>query len=245
MTGVPSVTITVIFDNNTFDPRLKTAWGFSALVEYGRHTLLFDTGGDGRILRENMRILGIDPTRIESVVLSHAHGDHTGGLAAVLESASHPVVYLLPSFAEAYKEDTGRKAKVVEVSRGLMITEGLYTTGEIAGGIPEQALIVHTPEGLIVITGCAHPGIVDIVELARGIIESPISLVLGGFHLSSKSNSEIEAILNDFQGLEVSQVAPCHCTGELAIRMFAERYGDNFIQVGVGSVIQVEAIKTR
>ena len=76
--------LTIVYDNNAFDPRLKTAWGFSALVEYDGHTLLFDTGGDAPTLLENMDILEIDPAQIEKVVISHDHGDHTGGLEGLL-----------------------------------------------------------------------------------------------------------------------------------------------------------------
>jgi len=76
-----TLTITIVYDNYQSDQRLSTAWGFSTLIEYGDYSLLFDTGGDGQILMENMRTLGIDPTRIDSVVLSHAHDDHTGGLS--------------------------------------------------------------------------------------------------------------------------------------------------------------------
>ena len=83
-------TITVLYDNNPFDERLNTAWGFAALVEYQDQTLLFDTGGDGPTLLGNMNTLEIDPTRIQNIVLSHAHGDHTGGLGAIIEAARTP-----------------------------------------------------------------------------------------------------------------------------------------------------------
>ena len=55
--------ITVVYDNNAYDPRLKTEWGFAALVEYRGHTILFDTGGDGSTLLNNMNLMEIDPTR--------------------------------------------------------------------------------------------------------------------------------------------------------------------------------------
>jgi 7,8-dihydropterin-6-yl-methyl-4-(beta-D-ribofuranosyl)aminobenzene 5'-phosphate synthase len=56
-----TLTVTIIYDNIAIDDRLKTAWGFSALVEYQGQTLLFDTGCDGRMLIENKNVLGIDP----------------------------------------------------------------------------------------------------------------------------------------------------------------------------------------
>ena len=107
--------------------------------------------------------------------------------------------------------------------------------------IPEQALVIQTEQGLVVITGCAHPGIVAIVQQARDMFAGPVRLVMGGFHLGSKSEAEINTILADFRRLEVEQVAPCHCTGERALAMFAAEYGDDFIQSGAGSVIRLDA----
>ena len=232
--------ITIVYDNNSFDARLKRAWGLSALVEYHDQTLLFDTGGDGRILLENMRVLEIDPARIQSIVLSHAHGDHTGGLSALLDGGNQPSVYLLPSFADTYKHQLGLVTQVNEVTPGQVIADEILTTGEIGGNIPEQALVIRTGEGLVVITGCAHPGIVRIIERAMELTGDPVYLVLGGFHLGNKSEAEISAIIADFQRLGVQNVAPCHCTGERAIAMFADEYRQAFIQAGVGKVITID-----
>ena len=229
--------ITIVYDNNPFDARLKTAWGFSALVEYHGQTLLFDTGGEGHILLENMRVLEIEPARIQSIVLSHAHSDHTGGLSALLGGGNQPSVYLLPSFADTYKHRLGLVTQVNEVTPGQVIADGILTTGEFGGDIPEQALLVRTENGLVVITGCAHPGIVRIIEKAIELTNDPVYLVLGGFHLGSKSETEISAILADFRRLGVQKVAPCHCSGEHAIAMFAAEYGQAFVQAGVGTVI--------
>jgi len=229
--------ITIVYDNRIFDRRLKSAWGFSALVEYLDHWLLFDTGGDGSLLINNMDILGIDPTLIESLVLSHAHDDHTGGLSALLASGSRPVIYLPPSFSNAFKQRVSNITEVIEVSPGLMIAQNIFTTGELGGSIPEQALVIDTDQGLMIITGCAHPGIVEMIEQSRLMFNDRVRLVMGGFHLGGKSESEIEEILKDFRRLGVEQVAPCHCTGEEAIAAFATEYGEDFIQVGVGKQI--------
>ena len=237
ISATESLTITIVYDNNAYDERLKSAWGFSALVAYHDHTLLFDTGGDGRTLVENMRILEIDPTQIESVLLSHAHGDHTGGLSTLLELGARPTVYLPPSFSASFKNQVGKRTEVIEVTPGLSIAEGMFTTGEMGRSIPEQALAIKTEPGLVVVTGCAHPGIVEIVEQAREMFDRPVRLVLGGFHLGGKSKAEIDAILRDFRSLEVELVAPCHCTGDTAIAMFAAEYEEDFIKAGVGKTI--------
>lgn len=239
-TVVDPLRITLVYENNPYDLRLKTAWGFSALVEYRGVTLLFDTGGDGNLLLENMRVLGIDPANIQSIILSHIHGDHTGGLSVLLNTGINPPVYLLPSFPNTYKHQLGLLTQVIEVTPGQIIADGILTTGEIAGNIPEQALVIRTGMGLVVITGCAHPGIVKIIERAKELADDPVYLVLGGFHLGSMSEGEISAILADFRWLGVLKVAPCHCTGALAIAMFAAEYGKSFIQAGVGAVITLD-----
>jgi 7,8-dihydropterin-6-yl-methyl-4-(beta-D-ribofuranosyl)aminobenzene 5'-phosphate synthase len=236
-----ALTITVLYDNNPFDERLKTAWGFAALVEYQDHTLLFDTGGDGRTLLGNMSILEIDPTRIQRIMLSHAHGDHTGGLAAILEHSKNPTIYLLPSFVSSYKRNLKETTSIIEVVPDQMLAEGIFTTGEMGVDIPEQSLVVQTDRGLVIITGCAHPGIEKIVKQVQETFGEPVHLVMGGFHLGSKSETEIVAILTEFRRLGVERVAPCHCTGDLAQAMFAAEYGEDYIQAGVGKVIEMDA----
>ncbi len=67
-----------------------------------------------------------------------------------------------------------------------------------------------------------------------------LGLILGGFHLGDLSENRIAVILADFRRLGVEKVAPCHCTGDLAITMFEQEYGVDFVQVGVGKEIVVE-----
>jgi len=232
--------ITVVYDNNAYDPRLKAEWGFAALIEYRGHTILFDTGGDGSTLLNNMELMGIDPTRIEIVALSHAHGDHVGGLDGLLARDIQPTLYLIPSFSEDFKRRTAKLIKVIEVVPGLALTTEVFTTGEMSRGVPEQAFVIKTDCGLVVVTGCAHPGVVQVVEQAMNLFEGKVHLVLGGFHLRSKSTNELEAIMAEFRRLGVEKVAPCHCTGDQAIQMFRDEYGNDFIQTGVGRVVVVE-----
>ena len=232
--------ITVVYDNNAYDPRLKTEWGFAALIEYREHTILFDTGGNGSTLLNNMELLGIDPTRIESVALSHAHSDHVVGLDGLLARDIRPTLYLIPSFPEDFKRRTAKLIEVIEVVPGLALTTEVFTTGEMRRNVPEQALVITTGRGLVVVTGCAHPGVVQVVEQAMNLFGGRVHLVLGGFHLRSKSTNELTAIMAEFRRLGVEKVAPCHCTGDQAIQMFRDEYGDDFIQAGVGRVVVVE-----
>ncbi len=234
------LTITIVFDNNPYDERLRTSWGFAALVEHQNQTLLFDTGGDGLILLENMRILGINTSNIQGIMLSHAHNDHTGGLVHLLESGARPTIYVFPRFGGNIDQETAKITEVVQVEAGDSISQWMYTTGVMGGSIREQALVIRASKGLVVITGCAHPGIVQIVEKAKEISDEPVYLVMGGFHLGDKSDHQLDGVITAFRDLGVHKVAPCHCTGDKAIARFKAEYGEDFIQAGVGSVIVVE-----
>jgi len=238
-TSEGKLTITILYDNNPFDKRLKTSWGFSAMVECQDHTALFDTGGDGSILLCNMNCLGIDPTKIESVILSNAHRDHAGGLGALLKTGIQPTVYLLPSFPTSFKRDIAQITSVVDVSPGMMLAEKIFTMGEMNGSIPEQALIIKTEQGMVILIGCAHAGVANIVEQAQASTGESVHLVMGGFHLGSTTPSEIASIIADFRRIGVECVAPCHCIINWAIAMFANDYRDDFIQTGVGSEIVI------
>lgn len=231
--------LVIIYDNNPFDSRLKTAWGFSCLVRLPQRTILFDTGGDSSTLLYNLNQLNIDPKQVDTVVLSHIHGDHTGGLGGFLEQNSKVTVYLPKSFPQNFKQDVSSfGAEVEEISEAREIFPGVYTTGELNGGIREQSLIITTDSGLVIITGCSHPGIVNIIRKAKGVVpDSEVYLVVGGWHLGGASATQLEAIIASFRQLGVTKVAPCHCSGDNTRQLFKERYAEDYIESGVGKRI--------
>jgi 7,8-dihydropterin-6-yl-methyl-4-(beta-D-ribofuranosyl)aminobenzene 5'-phosphate synthase len=234
-------TITIIYDNNRYDSRLTTDWGFSCMVKSPQKTILFDTGGDGVILLHNMAKLEIDPKEIDVVVLSHIHGDHVGGLASFLERNSDVTVYIPISFPQNLKDEvTNTGAKLEEVDKARELFDGTFTTGELDGGIKEQSLVFRTQNGLVVITGCAHPGIVNIVERAKEISEGNVYLLMGGFHLAGASSSQVNHIAEDLLQLGVERMAPCHCSGEVARKIFKDYFGENYFDSGVGKRIAIE-----
>ena len=231
--------LTILYDNNPYDYRSKSSWGFSCLIELGGKTILFDTGGDGEILLYNMRVLNKDPRAIDVVVLSHIHGDHTGGLWSILREKSTLKVYIPDSFPQEFGQRIKQfGAEVVRVDASLEIDRGIHSTGEMGHGIKEQSLLIHTPKGTILITGCAHPGIVNILEKAKAIAGKDIYMVIGGWHLFSSGEREIKGIIEAFRRMGIQRVAPCHCTGDKALAMFKNEYGGNFIKVGAGSIIK-------
>jgi len=237
----PEFKITIVYDNNSFDERLKTDWGFSCLIEGPEETTLFDTGADANVLLANMEKLGVDPEIIDKVAISHIHSDHLGGLTGFLDKNSNPTVYLPSSFPQAIKNDVkNHGAELVEIDNPIKIGEGLYSTGELYGPPKEQSLIARTKKGLIVITGCAHPGVVNIIKKAKGVFPGEnVHLVLGGFHLGGTSTSQLKEIIKDFRNLGVKKAAPCHCSGDRCRELFKKEYGNDYIEVGVGKVIDI------
>jgi len=233
--------LTILYDNNPYDYRLKSSWGFSCLIELEGKTVLFDTGGDGEILLYNMRVLNKDPKIIDMIILSHIHGDHTGGLWSLLREKPTMKVYIPESFPQEFEQRVKKYgAEVVKVDAPLEIDRGIYSTGEMGHSIREQSLIVSTAQGMVILTGCAHPGIVEVIKKAKTTTGRDIYLVLGGFHLSSRSAKEIRVLIHTFREMNIQKVAPCHCTGDRAMAMFKGEYGENYIKTGVGRIIQIE-----
>jgi 7,8-dihydropterin-6-yl-methyl-4-(beta-D-ribofuranosyl)aminobenzene 5'-phosphate synthase len=231
--------LTIVYDNNEYDSCLEAKWGFSCLIEGLKKTILFDTGGDSATLLSNMKKLKIDPNEIDAIVLSHIHGDHVGGLSGFLEENSDVIVYLPGSFSGSFKDTVSSfGAEVVEVSEAEELFTGVYTTGELGDGTKEQSLIVASGQGLVVITGCAHPGVVNVVEKATDMLtRQPVYLVIGGFHMSGASTHQIQSVIEGFRQLGVIKVAPCHCSGDETRKLFREEYGENYIDNGAGKII--------
>jgi 7,8-dihydropterin-6-yl-methyl-4-(beta-D-ribofuranosyl)aminobenzene 5'-phosphate synthase len=186
--------VTIVYDNEVSQPGLRSDWGFSCLIETKSGTLiLFDTGADGAILLSNMEQLGIAPGRIGIIVISHAHGDHTGGLGDILELNEKAEIYLPASLGAGIR---GRK--VIPVMQPTRIAEDVFSTGELRG--IEQSLALSTDKGIVVVTGCSHPGVGTIIDAASQFGE--VYGIIGGFHGFS-----------DFERLRgLSLICPCHCT---------------------------------
>jgi 7,8-dihydropterin-6-yl-methyl-4-(beta-D-ribofuranosyl)aminobenzene 5'-phosphate synthase len=234
------IRFTVLYDNYLHKEGTKPDWGFSCLIEGKEKTILFDTGTQPQILMHNVEILGVDLKGVEQVVISHDHGDHTGGLPAVLERNPNVTVFFPISFpAEFGQRVESLKARVQRVEKPVEICRDVYLTGEMGDEIKEQSLVIDTTKGLIIITGCSHQGIVNILKRAREIRHKPIYLVFGGFHLGNKSDTEMEKIIASFKELKVEKCGATHCTGHAQIAMFKKAFGENYVPMGTGKVIEI------
>ncbi|MEJ2653272.1 MAG: MBL fold metallo-hydrolase [Gammaproteobacteria bacterium] len=234
------VRLHVVFNNLPYKAGLQTGWGFACLIEGLDKVVLFDTGGNGDILLSNMQRLGLDAEAVDAVVLSHIHGDHTGGLDTFLARNPDVTVYIPESFPASFQREVMRLGAAIEaVSGPRQLLDSIYSTGEMNHGIKEQALIVDSPRGLVVITGCAHPNVADMAEQAQAYLGKNTYLLMGGFHLAGRTDAEIRAIIKRLKALGVRKVAPSHCTGDNAIRLFRDAWQDDFIEGGLGAIIEV------
>jgi len=231
---------TVLYDNYVHREGTKADWGFSCLVEGAEKTILFDTGTRPEVLSHNVETLGVDLRKVDLVVLSHAHEDHTGGLPAVLARNSRVEVLFPVSFGADFAARVAKAGAVTRtVDKPVEICRNVFLTGEMGDRIKEMSLVLDTPGGLVVVTGCSHPGIVDILKRAKEIRNKPIRLVFGGFHLGNTPDAEVQTIIAAFQELGVERCGATHCTGDRPIALFKTAFGDRYQPVGTGQVIEV------
>ncbi len=233
----------ILFDSDSLSKEFSVGWGFSCLVG---EKVLFDTGKSAESLFVNMKSMNVDVSRLEAVVISHEHWDHTGGLWEILKMKEGLRVYACPGFSMAFTTRVKElKGTPVNANKFTKITDNFYTTGEIpaeykAKYTPEQALVVRTDNGISVVTGCSHPGIVKMLEnIKKAFPSQSFHLVMGGFHLSDKNRRMIRSIVEEFKRLGVKKVGPAHCTGKKATRAFKREYQDNFIPISVGLTLDI------
>ena len=104
----------------------------------------------------------------------------------------------------------------------------------------DQAIWIEAPEGLAVITGCAHSGIINTLNHVMAITgKTKIWTVVGGFHLMNASHSRMEETLNQLRKISPDIIAPCHCTGEKALELIREEFNPGFMPCHAGTVISL------
>jgi 7,8-dihydropterin-6-yl-methyl-4-(beta-D-ribofuranosyl)aminobenzene 5'-phosphate synthase len=238
-----NINITILYDNYVFTEGLKSDWGFSCFLRGTEKAILFDTGTKGDLLLENIEKLKLNPKDVDLVVISHNHEDHIGGLLAFLGKNSDVSVYLPSSCSGSFIRQVKEKgAKVFIPNDPIEICQGVYLTGPLGNEIVEQSMILDTAEGAVLITGCSHPGIINILRKSKEILPKDTHLVFGGFHLLRTSETGVRQIIGEFKKLGVKKAGPTHCTGDQAIRMFRNAYGGDFVQMGVGRTLQIKAL---
>lgn len=211
--------ITIVYDNEVYKEGLTADWGFSCLVEADNiPRTLFDTGANGSIPLSNMEKLAIAAASIDKIFISHPHFDHTRGLSGFLDVRSDVRVYV----PESMSGIRGAK-EVLLVGEAREISEAVFSTSELDG--VEQSMAVKTNKGLVLIVGCSHPRMSDILKAAPQF--GNIISIVGGMH----GFNEFEL----FKDMEL--ICPAHCTIHRA--QIKSRFPEKCMGAGAGKVIEI------
>ena len=211
------VRITILSDNSVAKKHMKAEWGFSALVEVNKYKILFDTGADSAVVVDNLKELDISIAGINSIFISHAHWDHTGGLND-LQKLKECNVYIPYNW-----EGDGLLKNMIKISAKIEIFKNIFSTGTLDE--IEQSLVIKTRKGTVIIAGCSHPGVEKIMNVASEF-GKPYALI-GGLH--------------DFDNFDVVKglkyICPTHCTKHKD--KIKKLYEDKYIEGGAGAVIKI------
>lgn len=270
--------ITLLYDAFGKDAAMTRDWGYAALVEISGKRILFDTGDDPAIFAKNVKARGVDLTKLDFVVISHRHGDHTSGLSYLL-SVNPKVRIYAPAeglggiFGTAVPSKFYRKNEALpaeqryfngtppEIVRMGTVFPGaniqlIDKTTEALPGITlialvseapgtkelrELSLAVTTADGIVLVVGCSHPGIENIVAEAAKI-NPHIHVIAGGFHLVAAQDPAIEKIATTLHDTyKVDYIAPGHCTGEPTFAALQHKFGDHYLYAGLGTTLDLGA----
>jgi len=234
--------ISLVYDNRLKVPGFESGWGFSCLIETSERRILFDTGDNGQKLMGNLKALGVSSLSIDTVVLSHDHWDHTGGLEDFLKNNGKADIFIASSFNSDFEKDISFcEAPVKRVSESLEIAEGVITTDELKGltGPDEIGLVLSSAKGTVLICGCAHPGVVTMARNAQEISGRAVYAVFGGAHFYKSTENEIKKAMDDLRAEGVKKSGLCHCTGDMAMDMFRKEWGEDFIDFASRRVIEL------
>lgn len=208
--------------------------------------MLFDSFGDPGVLLNNMRKFSVDLAKIKHIVLSHDDWDHISGLWYLLPNRKDITVYICPGFQQEIKDRIASfGVRVVEAEPFTVIKEDMLSSGQIEAScadrvIFEQVLVIKSLKRLTIITGCAHPGIINIIDVVKGhFLKEQVYSILGGLHLKDNSREENLDIIEKLRETGIRKIVPMHCTGKHATKMIRERFGYGFVGAREGDTIEL------
>ncbi len=241
---VEKLVLTAIADNRTVSPKLKAVWGLSICVSARSRNrvlnLLFDTDTYPHVLKYNSKMLNVKLEKIDGVVISHDHSDHTGGLSLIPSYAPNIPVYIPLKSSHILKEKIlSLGLRLIEVEDKYIVNDDILIIGGLEGqGVSEQSLVVIVKKlGLIILVGCSHPGVVNMVRRIYEELKIKPYAVIGGFHLEWSSYGEIKHIVNELISMGIQRIGPMHCSGEGIRDYLRNNYPEVFLDMKAGSTV--------
>ncbi len=272
--------IICLVENQTSNPKLKSEHGLSFYIEFGYRKILFDLG-QSHLFIDNAIQMGIDFSQVDTVIISHGHYDHAGGLTAFLEINKQAKIFIHKNaFRPHYSLNLQSELANIGVDPNLKEHPQIVLTDtnfEIESNIKlfsklnqnrfypsgnrllkqsigddifaddfshEQNMILVQDNRYVLFAGCAHKGILNIVNQAIEIMGSEPSHVFGGFHLHSRSTDVSEN--DDFilsLGAELCKFNTLyhtgHCTGNYAFQLFNKHFNPQIQRFSTGSTFEI------
>lgn len=236
------VKIIVIVDDRVGESILKNAHGLSLYIEYNNLYLLFDLGPSSDVLQYNVEKLEIDIELVDSIIISHSHVDHFNGIPHVGWVSPFLQIYIpydsMNSIGKFAKQNS---LKPLEVIDWINPWNKIFISKPIYGPPWEHFLVLKTSNGLIVFSGCMHPGVDKTLSEITSYLNDEIYSIIGGFHLANAPDnivySTIDILIDKYR---VSKIAPLHCSGDLFRNILKNKFFDKYIDAYTGSVIEIE-----
>lgn len=190
-------------------------WGLSALVG---STILFDTFSRFWPVGLGMLRLGSSFRPINTIVLSHDHWDHNGGMEGVLRRTQNPRVFLPPHTSPVLIAKVKARGGQICPAGFQEIEKDVFLLNPLPADLPkgrvwEHALALRGEDGVTLLTGCSHPGIAAMVREAQTQMGAPVTRIIGGLHLMNDGPDKAKALAGELKDLGVRTVEACHCTG--------------------------------
>lgn len=252
-----------ILTENTAGGKYLAEHGLSYLIEIDDQKILFDTGHSDVFLKNARQLEINIENEVKTVVLSHGHWDHGDGLRYLQNKRliAHPGAFIrrfrkkdfTPVGLALSRKEIENRFSLTETKNPVQISENLWFLGEIPRKndyeaqstsfvddfrnddyIPDDsALAAIVKKKLVVITGCSHSGVCNIVERTKKVTGiSTVEAVLGGFHLKEQ-NEQTRKTIAYFKSNKIKQIFPSHCTELPALAAFYDAFQNRQIKTGM------------
>lgn len=259
------ICIKILVDNSSIK-KCTSEHGLALWIETDDKKVVFDTGQNSNTLLSNAKALGVDLSEADTLILSHGHYDHTGGVSEILKLSPETDVYYHPALISSHyavRSDSVRsigipdssldclekhpKQRIHHILKPSKISQRICISGEIPrindfedtggpfylnpeGTIPDQlpddlSIWIETPKGLVVCTGCCHSGLINTLNhITKTSKVDNIVALIGGLHLMNGSETRIQSTVEQLKQFSISQIIPCHCTGERAVELLSDHF---------------------